>query len=114
MIAKVVGDPDIKVSQLGMVTAAPESPPSAELMDSVGKVAHSMWPGVAIIPDMAAGASDSIFTRNAGMPSYGVGGGWNDINDIRMHGRDERHAIKDFYSTVEFTYRLMKELGGGK
>ncbi len=113
-IAKVVGDPDIKVTQLGMVTAAPESPLTAALMGSVGKVIHSMWGNVPVIPDMAAGASDSIFTRNAGIPSYGVGGGWNDINDIRMHGRDERHEIKDFYSTVEFTYRLMKELGGGK
>jgi len=109
-IAKIVGDPAIKVSQLGMVTAAPESPPTKALMHSVETVVHSMWPGVPVIPDMAAGASDSIFTRNAGIPSYGIGGGWNDIDDIRMHGRDERHEIGDFYQTVEFTYRLMKEL----
>jgi|GEM_PF-2782783 len=44
------------------------------------------------------------------MPTYGIGGGWNDIHDIRMHGRDERHEIHDFYSTVEFTYRLMRQL----
>jgi acetylornithine deacetylase/succinyl-diaminopimelate desuccinylase-like protein len=109
-IAKVVGDPAIKVSQLGMVTIAPESPPTKALMSSVEKVVHSMWPGVPVIPDMAAGASDAIFTRNAGMPSYGIGGGWNDIDDIRMHGRDERHEIGDFYQSVEFTYRLIKEL----
>ena len=113
-IARVVGDPDIKVTQLGMVTAAPESPPTPQVMGAVAKVADSMWPGVPVIPDMAAGASDAIFTRNAGIPSYGVGGGWNDINDIRMHGRDERHEIGDFYSTVEFTYRLMKELSAAK
>jgi acetylornithine deacetylase/succinyl-diaminopimelate desuccinylase-like protein len=59
---------------------------------------------------MAAGASDSIFTRAAGMPSYGVGGGWFDITDIRAHGRDERDEQANFYQTVEFTYRLMKEL----
>jgi acetylornithine deacetylase/succinyl-diaminopimelate desuccinylase-like protein len=109
-IAKVVGDPDIKVTQLGDVTSAPESPPVPAVFDRVTKVVHSMWPGVPVIPQMAAGASDSIFTRNAGIPSYGIGGGWNDIHDVRMHGRDERHEIKDFYSTVEFTYRLMKEL----
>jgi acetylornithine deacetylase/succinyl-diaminopimelate desuccinylase-like protein len=60
---------------------------------------------------MAAGASDSIFTRAAGMPSYGVGGGWWDINDIRAHGRDERNEMGNFNQTVEFTYRIMKELG---
>jgi acetylornithine deacetylase/succinyl-diaminopimelate desuccinylase-like protein len=69
---------------------------------------------VQVLPDMSAGASDSIFTRNAGIPSYGIGGGWNDIHDVRMHGRDERHEIGDFYSTVEFTYRLMKALSRAK
>ncbi|HEY5265114.1 MAG TPA: hypothetical protein VIJ37_08975 [Steroidobacteraceae bacterium] len=44
------------------------------------------------------------------MPTYGIGGGWNDIHDIRMHGRDERHEIHDFYSSVEFTYHLVKQL----
>ncbi len=109
-IAKVIGDPDIKVTQLGDVTSAPESPPTPALFAQVTKVVDGMWPGVPVIPQMAAGASDSIFTRNAGIPSYGIGGGWSDIHDLRMHGRDERHEIKDFYSSVEFTYRLMKEL----
>ena len=108
----VVADPAIKVSVLGTVVSAPESPPTPALLKSVEKVVHSMWPGVPVIPSMAAGASDSIFTRNAGIPSYGIGGGWNDINDIRMHGRDERMKADTFYETVEFTYRLMKELGG--
>jgi acetylornithine deacetylase/succinyl-diaminopimelate desuccinylase-like protein len=61
---------------------------------------------------MAAGASDSIFTRNAGIPSYGVGGAWEDVNDDRAHGRDERRKMDAFTESVEFTYRLMKELGG--
>jgi acetylornithine deacetylase/succinyl-diaminopimelate desuccinylase-like protein len=67
-----------------------------------------------VIPYMAAASGDSIFTRKAGIPSYGIGGGWNDIHDIRVHGRDERHEIGDFYSCVEFTYRLMKELSQAK
>ena len=109
-IEKAVADTGIKVSVLGIVVSSPESPPNPALMASVQKVVQSMWPGVPVLPNMAAGASDSIFTRNGGIPSYGIGGGWNDIHDLRMHGRDERHEIGDFYSTVEFTYRLMKEL----
>ena len=109
-IAKVVGDPLIRITPLGAVTSAPESPPEPRLFAKVTKVVDGMWPGVPVIPQMAAGASDSIFTRNAGIPSYGIGGGWNDLHDLRMHGRDERHEMGDFYSTVEFTYRLMKEL----
>jgi acetylornithine deacetylase/succinyl-diaminopimelate desuccinylase-like protein len=98
------------VSVRGLVTAAPESPPSPALLHRVEIVVHGMWPGVPVIPDMAAGASDSIFARNAGIPSYGISGGWIDIHDIRAHGRDERRSVDAFYESVEFTYRLMKEL----
>jgi acetylornithine deacetylase/succinyl-diaminopimelate desuccinylase-like protein len=111
-LAKIVGDPDIKVTLLEPVQPAKETTPDPKVMAQIAKVAHSMWPGVPVMPEMSAGASDSIFTRAAGMPSYGVGGGWWDITDIRAHGRDERDEIGNFYQTVEFTYRLMKELSG--
>jgi acetylornithine deacetylase/succinyl-diaminopimelate desuccinylase-like protein len=111
-LQKIVADPGIKVSLLEPVEQGPETVPDPKVMASVTKVVHSMWPGVTVMPVMAAGASDSLFMRAAGIPSYGVGGGWFDINDIRAHGRDERDEIGNFYQTTEFTYRLMKELGG--
>ena len=111
-LEKAVGDPQIKVSVMGDVVSAPESPPTPQLLGSVEKVVHAMWPGKPVIPAMAAGASDSIFTRNAGIPSYGVAGAWEDVSDDRAHGRDERRKMDAFYESVEFTYRLMKELGG--
>ncbi|HEY8949915.1 MAG TPA: M20/M25/M40 family metallo-hydrolase [Rhizomicrobium sp.] len=110
-IAKVAADPNIKVSLLEPVQPAPETVPDPKVMGSVAKVVHEMWgKDIPVMPTMAAGASDSIFTRAAGMPSYGVGGGWSDIDDVRAHGRDERDEKGNFYQTVEFTYRLMKEL----
>lgn len=110
VLEKVVADPAIRIAVLGIVTAAPESPPRPELFAKVGAVVHSLWPDVPVIPVMSAGASDSIFTRNAGIPAYGISGSWADIHDIRYHGRDERIGIDNFYQSVEFTYRLMKEL----
>jgi acetylornithine deacetylase/succinyl-diaminopimelate desuccinylase-like protein len=112
-LEKVVADPGIKVTLLEPVESGPETVPDPKVMAKIAQVAHSMWPGVMIEPYMDAGASDSIFTRAAGIPSYGVGGGWNDVDDIRMHGRDERDEIGNFYQTVEFTYRLMKGLTSG-
>ncbi len=109
-LEKVLNDPAIHVRVLGLVTIAPESLPTPQLLASVEKVVHSMWPGVPVIPNMSAGASDSIFTRNAGIPSYGISGAWEDIHDVRAHGRDERREMGAFYESVEFTYRLMKEL----
>ena len=110
-LQRIAADPGIKVTLLEPVQPAPETVPDPKVMAAITQVVHTMWPGVVVLPQMAAGASDSIFTRAAGIPSYGVGGGWNDLNDLRMHGRDERKEIDDFYSTVEFTYRLMMKLG---
>ena len=62
---------------------------------------------------MSAGASDSAFTRAAGIPSYGVDGMFDDLDDGRAHGRDERIGVEAFNEELEFTYRLMKRLGGG-
>ncbi|HWA31678.1 MAG TPA: M20/M25/M40 family metallo-hydrolase [Rhizomicrobium sp.] len=110
-IAKVMGDPGIKVSLFEPVQAAPETTPDPKVMAKVRGVVHDMWgKDIVVMPTMAAGASDSIFTRAAGMPSYGVGGGWWDIDDVRAHGRDERNNPSNFYQTEEFTYRLMKAL----
>ena len=113
-LEKVAGDAGIKVSLLEPVQPAPETVPDPKVMASITKVVHEMWgKDIPVMPVMAAGASDSIFTRAAGMPSYGAGGGWWDLDDIRAHGRDERDEAGNFYQTVEFTYRLMKELSAG-
>src|SRR3569832_686275 len=113
-LEKVAGDAGIKVSLLEPVQPAPETVPDPKVMASITEVVHEMWgKDIPVMPVMAAGASDSIFTRAAGMPSYGAGGGWWDLDDIRALGRDERDEAGNFYQTVEFTYRLMKELSAG-
>ena len=48
--------------------------------------------------------------RNAGIPTYGISGLYQDINDVRAHGRDERLGGQAFYEGREFLYRLVKEL----
>jgi acetylornithine deacetylase/succinyl-diaminopimelate desuccinylase-like protein len=35
---------------------------------------------------------------------------FDDLDDGRAHGRDERIGVKAFAEDVEFTYRLMREL----
>ena len=80
------------------------------MLNKIETVVHSMWPKVIVMPIMMPGATDSLFTRQAGIPSYGLSGTWNDIHDIRWHGKNERHQVDDFYSGIAFTYRLMKHL----
>jgi acetylornithine deacetylase/succinyl-diaminopimelate desuccinylase-like protein len=61
---------------------------------------------------MSAGATDGLFLRNAGIPTYGIEGTFGDMDDVRMHGRDERVGIKQFFEGLEFQYRLIKALAG--
>jgi acetylornithine deacetylase/succinyl-diaminopimelate desuccinylase-like protein len=63
---------------------------------------------------MATGASDSVYTMAAGMPSYGISGVAIETNDVRAHGRDERLPIGSFYQGLDFYYQLVKILSGGK
>jgi acetylornithine deacetylase/succinyl-diaminopimelate desuccinylase-like protein len=82
-------------------------------MTSLRKVAAKLWPGAPVLPIMETGASDSIYTMAAGIPSYGVSGIAVDRDDIRAHGRDERVKIDSYYTGVEFYYQFLKSLTTG-
>jgi len=85
------------------------------LEEELERVAAEMWPGAPVIPDMETGASDSIYTIAAGIPTYGVSGMAIDQDDVRAHGKDERIRVSAYYDGVEFFYRYLKALvGGGK
>jgi acetylornithine deacetylase/succinyl-diaminopimelate desuccinylase-like protein len=114
VLEAVLADPAIAVSIPDEVVRAGESPPTPVFMAKLDKVVGSMWPGVPVLPVMAAGASDAIFTRNGGIPTYGLSGAFEDVHDGRAHGRDERIGVPAFYESVEFAYRLMKELSKAK
>ena len=109
-----LADPAIRVTLDAPPIISPESPPTREIMDKVTLLAHSMWPRVPIIPTMATGFSDDRQTRNAGMPSYDVSGVWQDVDENRAHGRDERIGIQVFDESVEFTYRLLKAMSSAR
>jgi acetylornithine deacetylase/succinyl-diaminopimelate desuccinylase-like protein len=86
---------------------APILPPD-EILKPLARIADEMWKGVPVIPDMETGASDSIYTIAAGLPSYGVNGVAIDQDDIRAHGKDERVRVSSYYDGVEFYYRYLK------
>ena len=109
-IRAALADPKIVVSVLTPARPAPDSPPAPAILTMVEGVTHSMWPGVAVLPEMSPGASDSIYTRAAGLPSYGIDGMFDDLDDARAHGRDERIGATAFAEELEFTYRLMRAM----
>ena len=81
-----------------------------DVMESLRSVAGKLWPGAPVIPIMETGASDSIYTMMAGIPSYGICGVAIDHDDVRMHGKDERVPVASYYTGVEFYYEFLKKL----
>ena len=84
--------------------------PPADVLRPLEQVAAEMWPGAPVIPGMETGASDSIYTMAAGIPSYGLNGVGLDQDDIRAHGKDERVRVSAYYDGVEFCYRFLKAM----
>ena len=92
--------------------AAIAPPPLREdVMKPLKAITQAMWPGVPVVPEMETGASDSIYTMAAGIPSYGFSGMGIDEGDERAHGRDERIRVEAYYAGVAFTVRLVRALG---
>ena len=92
-------------------------PPTAlqpEVMQPLTKLVAGMWPGIPVVPEMEAGASDGKITSAAGLPTYGLNGIAIDIDDVRAHGKDERLGVDSYYHGVEFYYRYLRILSGGK
>ena len=116
----ILGNPRIAVRYFGADGSIAEQAPAAkgfapatphpELMRPLEKVVGTMWPGLVVVPTMAVGASDAVYSVAAGIPTFGLGGIAIDRDDQRMHGRDERLGMQSFYTANEFTYRLVKAL----
>jgi acetylornithine deacetylase/succinyl-diaminopimelate desuccinylase-like protein len=117
-LIKVLADSNIGVryeGALGGVTGSGASkksfappPLRRDVFGPLEKVTAEMWPGVPVVPDMATGASDSVYTMGVGLPTYGIAGTAVDRDDIRAHGRDERLGIESYYKGVDFYYRYLK------
>jgi acetylornithine deacetylase/succinyl-diaminopimelate desuccinylase-like protein len=108
----LVADTAVSVTVMGVPHNAPASPMRADLMSTVTSVTSSLWPGVATLPMMVMGATDGLYLRSAGIPTYGIQGFFYDRNDIRFHGRDERLKVQSFYEGQTFLYELVKRLAG--
>jgi acetylornithine deacetylase/succinyl-diaminopimelate desuccinylase-like protein len=109
-LVRLLDDPKIEVAALANAVTSKPSPVNSHVIASVERITQAMWAGVPVVPVMSTGATDGLYLRNAGIPTYGVSGFFVDVDDMRAHGRDERMGIKQFYEGREFLYRLVKAL----
>lgn len=112
-LQKVVG-PSASVSVIGSPTFSDASPLRADVMTAVVDAVHQRHPGIPVVPAMQSGASDGIYFRAAGIPTYGVSGDFIKDGDDFSHGLNERLPVKSFYDSLEYWHFLLKELSARK
>lgn len=106
----VIGDDAVTIAPLADAKPSPPSPLTPEMLGAIESVTEAMWHGVPVIPMMSTGATDGLYLRNVGIPVYGVSGLFNDIDDVRAHGQNERIRIESYFEGQEFLYQLTQTL----
>jgi acetylornithine deacetylase/succinyl-diaminopimelate desuccinylase-like protein len=123
-LVKVFADPKIIVHYVNPVGEASDrgsdkkgyTPPPLrdDVFKPLEKIVSEMWPGAAVVPDMATGASDGVYTNASGLPTYAVSGVALERTDVRAHGKDERIGVESYYKGVDFYYRYLKAVTSGQ
>jgi acetylornithine deacetylase/succinyl-diaminopimelate desuccinylase-like protein len=113
-LEEVIADPSVTVSFVDEANPSQPSPLTPAVMGPLESITKAMFPGVVVVPVMGTGATDGLYLRNAGIPTYGVEGIFYETDDNRAHGRDERVGVKQFYEGLEFQYRLIKKIASSE
>ncbi len=109
-LKKVVADDQVSITVIGDPKQAPASPLRPDLVRAVNRMTDTIWPGVPVVPSQLSAATDGMYLRASGIPTYGIQGFPLDRDDNRAHGKDERMPVKSFYEGQTFLYELVKIL----
>jgi acetylornithine deacetylase/succinyl-diaminopimelate desuccinylase-like protein len=110
-LVKVIADKSATVTVLPPTpVASPASPLRPDVIAAVTAAVHARFPDVEIVPGMSAGASDSMYFRNAGVPSYGIDASFTKPDDTFAHGLNEKLPASEVAAGLEFWHRVLVQL----
>jgi acetylornithine deacetylase/succinyl-diaminopimelate desuccinylase-like protein len=72
----------VKLTIDGEVHLSPPSPMREDVLSTIGRLTNTLWPGVVAVPMMVMGATDGLYLRVAGIPTYGAQGFFVDRDNI--------------------------------
>jgi len=110
-LQRVAADPAVHFKDISEGSVATDaSPLRADLVSAVTKAIHISYPGVAVFPTMSAGASDSMWFRKEGIPSYGVSPIFMKQSDRFSHGLNERVPVDTITPSISYMLSLFTDL----
>ena len=111
-LRSVAANPAIELRVLDDPSSSPASPLREDVMSAITKAVHSRYPDLPIIPSMSSGATDGKYTRKAGIPTYGVFGGFLRDEEDFSHGLNERVLVSSFFGALEHWNIILRDLAG--
>jgi acetylornithine deacetylase/succinyl-diaminopimelate desuccinylase-like protein len=109
-LTKVIADDGGTLSVVDDPTASDASPLRKDLMAAVTKAVHARYPGLEIVPGMSTGATDSLYFRAQGIPSYGVATLFSKPNDSFAHGLNERAPVAGIGASLDQWHMMITAL----
>ena len=110
VLRDLVAAEGVTVAPAAPASVGPSSPLDPEVLGLVEAISAELWPGIPVLPEMSPGASDGLFLRGAGIPTYGIGAVPEAPDDDTSHSPNERIRIAAFNQSLEYWYRLTKRL----
>jgi acetylornithine deacetylase/succinyl-diaminopimelate desuccinylase-like protein len=108
-IMAAIGNPAISVEPRVRGKPIAKAPPlDPAVIGPMQAMVAKYFPGVPFLPTMSTGATDSLYLAAAGIPSYGVPGGWGDPDGNGAHGLNERLEVKSIMTARDFLTELVK------
>ncbi|MCP5382707.1 MAG: M20/M25/M40 family metallo-hydrolase [Kordiimonadaceae bacterium] len=111
-LKKVLDNDNLEWHLAAPVDESDESPLNEEVFSAVERVVHDEFPGIPIIPTMAMGASDGMYFRIAGIPSYALTADFIKPSDVFAHGLNERNPSANLGRAMRLWYKLINEWAG--
>lgn len=112
-LEKVAADPAARITDVtgGESVDAPASPVDREFVTAARKAVTAAWGPIPIIPAQASGASDSMWYRALGVPSYGASPSLIKDSDEFAHGLDERMPLVNIGPGITYYLSILRDLG---
>lgn len=110
-LGKVIDDASVAISiKPPPPVESPASPLRRDVMNAVAATIHERFADVQIVPGMSAGATDSMYFRQAGVPSYGVSAVFAKPNDTFAHGLNEKLLASEVPAALDYWHALLTRL----
>lgn len=89
---------------------APASPVDPEFVSAATRAVRAAWGPIPIIPMQASGASDSMWYRALGVPSYGASASLVKESEDFSHGLNEREPLSNINPGITYYLSLYRDL----